>query len=541
MYKINPAINLIAENKDNKKVFNNLLMEEYVAKRKEMNESLMFASSGITDVRSAAAYSAIYSTVSRKILDMMAAIDSIRYNYLVDTMVSQIVSDALAPNTGSDEIVRFSSKNPIIQKELDQLSRRIGLNELIENIAVELCLYGEYTLATKIDVPKENINQLGDGKPYKPKSKGLIDVMDSVDQGTVISLMQDGKISGYLSIDVTGVIHRRQLADYIKFQLGGYKIKANIDHLIPFTQKFKEKYTELPRFIRVGKSMFYSVIDKIKELELLDKLVPATKINEMSKGNLVGMNLPENYNLEDALTAVRRLEGIINKSISVDSDLKRITVESILSVAGKTKILPLFGDKGSLQNLDYRNPTSDTSSADAKDLRALICDSIGVPSELVFSSDGATKSEILKRYAKYLRKLKVLRKALSVGCKQMAIIHLVNKEIKFKESDIEVVFNNSLVEIDNLDKLEHADVTISMLKNIRDFFGEMLEDTSPYRNAINIGKVASYMEENLKTVGLADAVITEEEGGEISTPDEIESETDTDVEQDDSEETMDEV
>lgn len=515
------------------------LFEQQLKDRIEEN----LASNSMKDHVTLTAYASIYTRISQKLKDIMNSVDHVRKFYLVDVMLSQIAEDALAPRMGSEGILRFSCENKAIQKELDELQKRIGLDQLVENITPDLLAYGEYTLATKIGMsPKEKSDELNKipkkgRRRFKAKQsgKGLMDVTDIVDQGTVISLTQDGQTQGYLQINkFNGRIEFKEVADFIKFQLGGERIKIDIDEIIPASARYnntvKEAIDKIPRFIRVGKSVLYPVIPKIKELELLEKLVPATKLNKLSQGNLVGMSLPENFDLEQAMKAVRRVEGMINKKVSVDPTLKEITVESILSTAGKTRVIPLLGEKGTLQQLDYKSDEPDDLLNSANEIRKLILDAVGIPSELVFSNEGESRSEVLKRYAKYLRKLKRLQKTIAVGCKQMAYIHLANRKIKFKEEEIDVVFNNNLVEIDNLDKLEHADVTISLLGNIRDFFNDMVEADSPYRELINLGKVAEYLEDNLKTVGLADAIRVPSEGGKQPDITAVDVDGDDDVE-----------
>ena len=501
------------------------LDEAYSQALKKVNEAYNITDTKqLKDFYTLTAYATIYDKVSNQLKDTIAAVDSIRYFYLVDVMLNQITEDALAPKIGDDDIFNFSCQNETIQKELDDLKKRVGLDQLVENIAPDLLAYGEYTLATKIGTAKNGKkvkNDLkGDGSEFTPKEgKGVIDIKDIVDQGTVVSLTQDGKTEGYIVYDeAKGRIEVKETADYIKFSMGGTRIKIETNNILPVqfikNPQVKEIVDNIPRFIRMGKSQLYSVIPKIKELEILEKLVPATKINKLSQGNLVGMNLPENYNLEEAMEAIQRIEGMINKKISVDPVAEEITVESILSVAGKTKVIPLFGEKGRLEQMDFRDSEPDDLLGSAKEIRELILDSIGIPSELIFKSEGDTKTEILKRYAKYLRKLKKLQKTIAHGLKQIAFIHLANKDIAFKEEEIDIQFNNNLVEIDNLDKLEHADVTVSLLGNVRDFFNELVMEDSPYKDNVNLNKVTEYLEDNLRAVGLSDAIQTKEEGGE---------------------------
>jgi hypothetical protein len=523
-YKLSKGVSFSYNNSDHGVVASTGItpsMTEYSDKLRELRENKMLGISSIDSYYALTAYAAIYTKVSNKLKSIIKSVDSMRNFYLVDVILSQISEDALAPRIGDDQILRYSVKDKKIQKELDDLQKRIGLDQLIENITPDILAYGEYTLATKIGNPEEFEDELNKGKKKKViKSKpGILDVTDVVDQGTVISITQDGKTEGYLVInEVTGKVELRETADFVKFQLGGQRVRVDVKKDIPMgamlNSSIREAVEKIPRFIRVGKSVLYPILGKLKELELMEKLVPATKINQLSQGNLVGMSLPDSFDLETALKAVKRLEGMINKKVNVDPTTKEITVESILSTAGKTKILPTFGEKGSLQNIDYRSDQPDSLTSDAKDIRELILDSVGVPSELVFKSDSDSKADILKRHSKYVRKLKRVQKTIAAGAKQIAFVHLSNKDIKFKKEDISVVFNNSLVEIDNLDKLEHADVTVSLLGNVKEFFSEMAEEDSPFKDSVDLNKVAEYIEDNLKTVGLADAIITQKEGGE---------------------------
>ena len=66
-------------------------------------------------------------------------------------------------------------------------------------------------------------------------------------------------------------------------------LRINID--LYETNK-KEILKNIPHFIRIGKSMIYPVLDKIKQLQLLEELVPATKLADLSSGTMVGVSIP---------------------------------------------------------------------------------------------------------------------------------------------------------------------------------------------------------------------------------------------------------
>lgn len=518
-FKINPDVNtrsLMEKHLETIKIAESALVKQLIG---DNNLDKMTLQTGEYYIQSA--YTAIYQKLTNEIATQSRVLETIRPFYLTEVILNQITDDALAPMVGTEEIFKYSCKNPEAQKELDLLVERLELNQLVQNITPDLCFYGDYTLETEIDTERTvPANETLSGKEMKVPSRGLMDLKDKVDHGTVITLSQDGKQIGYLSRDkYNGKILFHHPSDFVKFTIGGSRVRVNLDTWLPEARIVGNKnlaqiLDSIPRFLRIGKSVFFGITAKMRELELLEKLVPATKINKLSQGNIIGVNLPENYDLKDGMQASRELEGLINKKINVDPTTGEITAEAILSIAGRTRVIPVFGDKGELSKLDTKNDDADDLTSQTKELRELILDSIGVPSELIYKHEGdGSKNETLKRYSKYLRKLKRVQKAISEGLKQIAWIHLQNKGLKFDEKDIEVVFLNAQIEIDNLDKLEYAEATMNMLGNIKNFFGELASDDSPYREMVDLEKVAEYIDANLKLVGLADALKLKKEGG----------------------------
>lgn len=467
------------------------------------------------------AYTTIYARVVESRLKIIQAVDAVSNFYLVDVMVEQMTEDALSPEIGSNEILQLKyPKDPKIEKELQRLERRLDLDQRLLDITPDMIRYGEYVLKTEIDAGEETQvkNDLGNGEliTKKSKAKGLVALKDTVEQGMIVGLTQDGDQAGYLGIDERGAIVRYENADFVKFTFGGTRVRVRLADQIPWarTENIKKFLETLPQYVRVGRSAIFKFIPKIKELELLEKLVPATKLSKLANVNIVGLSVPDQYDVDKGLAAAKRVENLINNKVGIDSQLKEITVESIVAIAGRTKVVPTFGDKGSLQKLDYRIDEADDMASSADDLRKLICDSIGIPYELIYKSEGdANKGEILKRYARYLRRLKNIQRSLAEGVKQICAIHLANIGMDFREEDIVVEFKNKLIEIDNLDKLEHADVTISFLTNIDEFFRKMMEPESPFKRLVDPTAVAEYFNRQLRTIGLDSAFRVESEGG----------------------------
>lgn len=487
----------------------------------------------VTAYHVASAYSTIYTKVSRERKNFMKDMDRHRDFYLVDVMVNTMVYDALTPETATGKILEISSpNNKELDAELKVLKKRINFDQLLQDVLPELCYYGDYFLKTKIDIPatdkdnkivKDQLDKdLEDRSPENKdadvakgkgrESQGLLEVKDILEQTEIIPLTQDGKRRSYL-VQESGKIYVKHASEYVHFSLGGSRRRIKLfDELSDRTadnEYVREKLADVPRFIRIGKSVFFGCLSKIRELELLEKLIPATKLSKLSQGTIVGVNLPDTYDLEKGLAAIKRVEGLLNKKVGVDPKLGELTVEAIMATSGRYKAIPVFGDKGGIERIDYKETESDDLLSNVKDIREITCDSIGVPYELVFKSDSDNKSNILKRYTRYLKKLKMIQRSLQDGVRQIIKIHIANRPgISYKDEDLKIEFLSRLSEIDNLDNLEHMDITVSMLKNLKDFLTDMMDEASPIEVEVDMDIFKGYLNKNLETIGLKDMIKT---------------------------------
>lgn len=469
---------------------------------KQQNFNNMFK---LDDYNVSAAYSELYTNVSENRGAIIRETERMRGFYLFDTIVTQLVEDALTPEISTNEVLEISyddeNESSEVAKEIQELVTKIDFDQLAQDVAPNLVRIGEYTL-------KNIFSKDGDD----PKTTGgLMHVRDCVEQEEVIAITQDGEIKGYLEMNAS----RRQLVvnppkQFTKFILSGDRVRVNLKKHIPSTflksKEAKKLMAMLPKHVRVGKSIIYPVLPKIKELELLEKLVPATKLAKLSSGTIVGMQLPESFEITEALNATKRIEGMLNNKLAIDDNIKEITVQAIMSSAGRLKVLPVFGDKGSLSKLDYKSDEPDDLLGAVQELRQVILDSIGIPYELIYKSEGDSKSEILKRYAKYLRKLKNIQRAITEGIKHIIYVHLFNKNIEFEVDKVKVEFRNKLVEIDNLDKLEHMDVTVSLLGNLDGYVRTISEEESLLKGFVNRDAYKEYVKSQLGTIGLSELI-----------------------------------
>jgi hypothetical protein len=523
---------------------------DILVKDMPMFESLSFGNSGDSKISSqhvAAALASLYTKAKDTRRELIRDVDEVSNFYLVDVVVSQICDDALSPDVSTDEIFKLTSKNPKIKKELEFLERNFKLDRFVKEIAPEIIRYGEYTLSTvvkggeskKVENKKlcESLEDPDDKKLFEASAPGLVQLNDNVDQTEVVAITKNTETAYYLNMVEKShrvILKRQHKSEYVQFRLDHQRIRVDLHkeftHLSP---KQKEDISELPRFVRVGKSFIHTLIPKFKELELLEKLVPATKLSKLSQGTILGVQVPAGYDLQKGMEAAKSIESIINRKLAIEEDNGRISVESVLTSVGRTKVVPIFGDKGQTTVLDTTSDEPDNLSGDVKDLREVILDSIGVPHELVYKSDGDSKADVLKRYSRYLRKLKAVQSAVKDGLHQIASIHLGAKGIPFQREDIVVDFRNKLIELDNLDKLEFTDGSVSLLDNTRNFVDELMQ-SEQFGPHIEPDAFVVYLKEQLRILGLNDLILLkpkkpvlppegEETGDEVTGDDEEES------------------
>lgn len=453
----------------------------------------------------AAAAAAIFMRVSAYRTMVIKAVNSIKNLYIVDSILSQVAEDALAPEAGSGELVEMSSDNEKIQSALSELQRKFNIDQILTDITPDLLGYGSYVLGLDVITFGEKDK---DGNLIPIEKCGVIDIKDDVVQEDVVPVNRHGEIQTYLvlSANSSGVDAQKPWK-YVSFSLGGAKQRIDlINEWEARTQDWDNDpvLNDIPRFLRVGKSIIYPVISKILELDLLEKLVPASQLAALSNGNLISVSVPASMEPEKALEACKKVEGLLNRKVGVDVTSKLVTVENIIAAAGRFKCVPYYGDgKGTMtsQNQVSKDRTEDIVSS-IKDTRMIILSSIGIPYEIYYGDDSVeTKGAILRRYARYLRKLKAVQTALEDGLRQLAYIHLRNKEIPFTTDDITITFRNKLIDVDLIDQLEFLDTTVGLLSNACKFVQELGKDEEMSK-FVNKKELARFIDKRLEVLGM---------------------------------------
>jgi len=425
-----------------------------------------------TDMEVASALTAIYTRAVSTRREFLVEFDRIKPFYLIQALLNALVEDSLTPDVTTGEILQITSQNEKINQELRALQETFNFDQIVNDIVMDLLSYGEYTLRLRTE-----------------KGSGVVDIMDDIDQSRIVCFYSQGYPYRFIR-QTDRDIEVFPAYKFAHFCYGRHKLRVKVENEFIEVGNYVDEYGfPYPAYARVGRPLFYGVLSKMKELMVLEQLIPASKLNQLLTGSLVGLQIPASMSPDEGFKAARRYEQLLNRHRGVDRTTGELSIVDIIGVAGKIRVLPQFGDKGQLQNINdvKENRTIDDLLSTIRDIREMICSSLGFPLEVLFGSEGGPKAEFLKRYSRYLRKLKDVQFCIAQGIMQICLAHLTNRGIaNVKLDDIQVIFRNELIAIDELEKLEFADALVAMINNIHTFvdtlsqgeFGKFIDENA---------------------------------------------------------------
>lgn len=398
--------------------------------------------------------------------------------YLYWTIIDVVSSDICNPDTKHNTFRFESEKYPAAAKELNDMSNKLNLNRMIQQLAFDYTNLGEQTLKTRID-----------------PGKGLVGLREH--DNTVLAVYENGVPKNYL-VKEAGErdLQVKPAYDYIHFVGRDNKIKLTVQDSISEMFGSYMALSTLPTKIsnavkdrmgdcaRYGLPFFWGVLPAIRNLQMLEALVPAIKLNQASQQQFVQVKMASNISLKDLKAALAKYEQILNTPFAMDFSNKQVSSAEMVSILGRIRALPNFteDEKGTFNTLDLRKDQSiDDLTMNANMFRKLICGSLGVPVTLIFGADDASqdKASELRLFSRYTRKLANLQYGLEQGLMQIALIHLRNCGDTYStvtKGDIEVNFLKPLTDIGDLESLEFNNARISIVKEVMLFAQAVLAD-----------------------------------------------------------------
>lgn len=417
-----------------------------------------------------------FNLTAREKWDVYNKVKATRDTYLYAGIVSLLVEDSLAPSIVTNDIVAITSTNKKFQDDLDEFQKEFDLDEIVKTIVGDLLSFGEYFLSTEVDGIK------ADGSP----GKGITAILDNVEQGKIVALYDGVMPSRYIVMNEKG----KQI---------GTKKPYEIAHFIVGDRKLRIKVEEKQQseYVRIGRPLFWGTFELLQNLMLMTALIPASYVQKINNSSIIGVQVAEGTSPDDAFSIADQFQSLLNKTVTFDHTSGEISISDVLNMAGKFKVIPQYGDKGSMSKVDPRfDEITDLSVLD--DLRQSIMSAIGVPYNFLFGGSDS-KGDTLKTFSRYVRKLHNIQAAVGYGLKQLAMTHLLNRGHKPSEKEIDIKFTNALVHVEDLDKIEFIDTLVSTLGNVSETVNKISQELDA---EIDRDELAKFFSRFLKPIGL---------------------------------------
>ena len=418
-----------------------------------------------------------FFNISRNKEDLIKEIDEIKDFYLSQLIVNRIIEDAFTPTIDNDffrpSVVINSQQDNSLTELLEEFTHEFNLKKIILDIATDILYYGETFL--RLDVKK---------------NEGIINIHDDVDMTKIVPVFRDSNVSYFLKYDKNEKkLKSVQNSNYAYFHLPSNRIKVKINGL-----------DDKVLYVRMGQSILYPIFGLLKELKFLEELYPIGLIKQIQKTKIVGVSIPAGTKPAEALEISRVYQKMIDKTMINDENYSNPEelLQHLQSKLGSVKVIPVWNDKGSLESQDINSDNNfDDFQQKIEDLRILALKTLGIPSNLISQDTDLLKSDIIKSYNMYNKKLKMIQDAVSFGLKQIYTIHLQN--LGFTDiylENIDIVWNNTL-DYEALQKIELIDVLVASFENINNF----INDLSDKENIeVNEKEFTKYMNTQFKNI-----------------------------------------
>lgn len=416
--------------------------------------------------------------------------EELRRYYIAETILETMAEDALNSNERG-EILEFVSEDANIKDRLDELKKTFDFDNMVTEIVEDLITFGEYTMRLEV---KEGY--------------GVTGICDDVNPVGVLAFYERGVPSNFM-IYMDGQYQIMPANQYAHFVLGGKKERIRLDEAIDPDYQINmskidpELAKRLPDYVRVGKPTFFKVISKLRELQILEQLLVALKLNQITQSKFIGIKVPSSMAPKKVRALLDEIEDMLNSQTGLDMATGQVTIADIMTIAGRFKALPDFTDeKGSLKPLDLREDgTVDDLLKTIDNMRQIILSSIGIPYSLIYGMENQggvkenSRANEIRRYGRYARKLIKIQQAIAKGLKQIAVIHLKNSGVEDVTWDsFDVAFKNTMVDASCLEKMEVDDVKQEMVGRKVDLITKVLA-VEEMRPEVNWEGIFEWLEE----------------------------------------------
>ncbi len=172
---------------------------------------------------------------------------------------------------------------------------------------------------------------------------------------------------------------------------------------------------EYPFYVYVGQGIIgVEILNLINTIRLIEALLPINQVMNVQAGQLVYARFPEApTNVGEAFDLVRQYERLLNAGVEVSANLSSgpVTLQDIVSTIAKWRVVPLFGDKGSIEPRELPRPNPIDMQA-IKYLKQALSDAIPLPpTYLGIQDDGGNPDR--NKLSQYYTMISEIRTAIA--------------------------------------------------------------------------------------------------------------------------------
>lgn len=370
-----------------------------------------------------------------------------------------------------------------IQNIIDEFVEKFSIKSRVAEIVPELLRDGEYAFGVLFD--EEN-------------KKGITEIVDDFDVINLLPFYEGDKLSFVINQNhfdnskattFIGNINDEKPVAYkpdnmVFFRLNGpTKLKINMSQFYnsEFKKLFKQKTgIKLPKYVRTALPIYYGAIKTLNRLKIMENVSTVLDVSDVLKPEIVHVTVPTNTSAVEAKRIIRDYERQLNDVDGLDTT-DSFELSNLVGRANRRKIIPQWMDtKGTLTSAAINQSAKGQNAWDSIDkLRNLAALSIGIPPYYInISGQPIEKSQTIKLYSRYTRKLSSLQKSLADGIKQFLMIHLKHKGINISKDNLNIRFKA----ITSGDALDDVDLIVGLVAGISDMHKALVEITSSEDN-----------------------------------------------------------
>lgn len=434
-------------------------------------------------------------------------LDNYRNNYITAGIYDIISNDVFVDNGSSDFISVKIDGHEDIEEEINKLFAKLNIANVLQSILPELLHYGSYAI-----------------RPIIATGRGIVDLMDNVEPRNVVAITDsknsplafyianvpiqqpnqfalNGNTNAYNSSRISYEYLPISELLYFSLDLSFSKIVLPEKTIKQFKSKSPDIIKKLmPTAVKIktSQSLIWPVLDKLKEVLLLDKLSVYRDIGSILTPNLVGIPVPDVYDPNQLIEIVKKYDEILNSNVAKinTNQNMEITLQELSSV----KVVPIVGDKSTPAVIDVGRSVPISSLEALNDGISRLLNSIGIPKELF---DGSTESKSnMKTNIRYAKKIKRIQKNIIKTLQFLALLHVSEKfpSVNLLTKDITIELKNSC-NVDELENMESQDLIISSITAIKGLITELEPIVEKSSYEIDVDKVIENIQESFASMG----------------------------------------